>query len=143
MAKTWDEQLSGLSVKLAELSKKAADASVDAKTYRELGADKIIAQSGRIGSRMMHYSRVAGFVSEVVSGDDRQSSNGGMEAMKHMEVMKVLGEACRRRGMKFLADIGVNSPYVNSPLESPWMRKHMDCLYEPCKFFKWFVSFYQ
>ena len=112
-----------------------AEADLIAQTYQLLGVDKVVAQTGRVGCAMMHYSKLAGFLQSAVSGDDRQSSNGGMEAMKHMEVMKVLGEACRRRGMKFLADIGVNSPYVNSPLESPWMRKHMDCLYEPCKFF--------
>ena len=41
MAKTWDEKLSNLSVKLAELSRKAADASEDAKVYRELRQDAI------------------------------------------------------------------------------------------------------
>jgi hypothetical protein len=41
MAKTWDEKLSDLSIKLAELSKKAADAAVDAKVYRELKQDAI------------------------------------------------------------------------------------------------------
>ena len=41
MAKTWDEKLSDLSVKLAELSKKAADASEDARVYRELKQEAI------------------------------------------------------------------------------------------------------
>ena len=41
MAKTWDEKLSDLSVKLAELSKKTADASEDAKAYRELKEEAI------------------------------------------------------------------------------------------------------
>ena len=41
MAKTWDEKLSDLSIKLAELSKKTADAAVDAKVYRELKQDAI------------------------------------------------------------------------------------------------------
>lgn len=41
MAKTWDEKLSDLSIKLAELSKKTADAAVDAKVYRELRQDAI------------------------------------------------------------------------------------------------------
>ena len=41
MAKTWDEKLSDLSIKLAELSKKAADAAVDAKVYRELKQEAI------------------------------------------------------------------------------------------------------
>ena len=36
MAKTWDEKLANLSVKLDELSKKAAEASEEAKAYREL-----------------------------------------------------------------------------------------------------------
>ena len=41
MAKTWDERLAGLSVKLGELSKKAADASEEAKAYRELRKEAI------------------------------------------------------------------------------------------------------
>ena len=41
MAKTWDEKLSDLSIKLAELSKKTADASADAKAYRELKEEAI------------------------------------------------------------------------------------------------------
>ena len=41
MAKKWDEKLSDLSVKLAELSRKAADASEDAKVYRELRQEVI------------------------------------------------------------------------------------------------------
>ena len=35
MARTWDERLASLSVKLDELSKKAAEASEEAKIYRE------------------------------------------------------------------------------------------------------------
>ena len=41
MAKTWDEKLSDLSIKLAELSKKTAAAAVDAKVYRELRQEAI------------------------------------------------------------------------------------------------------
>ena len=41
MARTWDERLANLSVKLDELSKKAAAASEDAKVYRELRTEAI------------------------------------------------------------------------------------------------------
>ena len=41
MARTWDERLANLSVKLDELSKKAATASEDAKVYRELRKETI------------------------------------------------------------------------------------------------------
>ena len=41
MAKTRDERLAELSVKLGELSKKASDASEDAKVYRELRKEAI------------------------------------------------------------------------------------------------------
>ena len=41
MAKAWDEKLANLSVKLNDLSKKAADAAEDAKAYRELGQEVI------------------------------------------------------------------------------------------------------
>ena len=41
MARTWDERLANLSVKLDELSKKAAEASEEAKIYREQRAEVI------------------------------------------------------------------------------------------------------
>ena len=41
MAKVWNEKLSNLSEKLDDLSKKAAEAANDAKTYHELLQDVI------------------------------------------------------------------------------------------------------
>lgn len=41
MAKAWDERLTNLSLKLGDLSKKAAEASEDAKAYRELRTEAI------------------------------------------------------------------------------------------------------
>ena len=62
MAKTWDEKLSDLSVKLAELSKKAADASEDARVYRELKQeaiqDKISTVKGDVAA-MQENARIA------------------------------------------------------------------------------------
>ena len=60
--KTWDEKLSDLSVKLAELSKKTADASDDAKAYRELRQeaiqDKIDTVKGDVAA-MQENARIA------------------------------------------------------------------------------------
>ena len=54
MAKTWDERLAKLSVKLEELSRKAAEASEDAKEYRELRKeaiqDKISTAKGNVAA---------------------------------------------------------------------------------------------
>ena len=54
MAKTRDERLLNLSVRLDELSKKAADASADAKAYRELRQeaikDKIATVKGNVAA---------------------------------------------------------------------------------------------
>ena len=62
MAKTWDEKLSDLSMKLAELSKKTADASADAKAYRELKQeviqDKISTVKGDVAA-MQENARIA------------------------------------------------------------------------------------
>ena len=41
MAKSWDEKLNNLSVKLSDLSKKTAEAADDAKAYRELMQEAI------------------------------------------------------------------------------------------------------
>ena len=60
--KTWDRKLSDLSVKLAELSQKAADASADAKAYRELKQeaiqDKISTVKGDVAA-MQENARIA------------------------------------------------------------------------------------
>ena len=62
MAKTRDERLLNLSVKLDELSKKAADASADAKAYRELRQeaikDKIATVKGDVAA-MQENARLA------------------------------------------------------------------------------------
>ena len=62
MAKTWDEKLADLSIKLAELSKKTADASEDAKAYRELRQeviqDKISTVKGDVAA-MQENARIA------------------------------------------------------------------------------------
>ena len=62
MAKTWEEKLSNLSVKLADLSKKAAEASEDAKAYRELRQeviqDKISTVKGDVAA-MQENARIA------------------------------------------------------------------------------------
>ena len=62
MAKKWDEKLSDLSVKLAELSKKTADASEDARIYRELKQeaikDKISTVKGDVAA-MQENARIA------------------------------------------------------------------------------------
>ena len=63
MAKTWDERLANLSVKLEELSKKTAAASEDAKVYRELRKeaiqDKISTAKGNVAA-MQENARMAG-----------------------------------------------------------------------------------
>ena len=62
MEKTWDEKLSDLSVKMAELSKKTAAASEDAKFYRELKQeviqDKISTVKGDVAA-MQENARIA------------------------------------------------------------------------------------
>ena len=62
MAKTWDEKLSDLSAKLAELSKKTEEASEDAKAYRELKEeviqDKISTVKGDVAA-MQENARIA------------------------------------------------------------------------------------
>ena len=62
MPKTWDERLAALSVKLDELSKKAAEASEDAKVYRELRTeaiqDKINTAKGNVAA-MQENARMA------------------------------------------------------------------------------------
>ena len=62
MAKTWDERLANLSVKLEELSKKTAAASEDAKVYRELRKeaiqDKISTAKGNVAA-MQENARMA------------------------------------------------------------------------------------
>ena len=62
MSKTWDEKLANLSVKLNDLSQKAAEAAGDAKAYRELReeviADKISTVKGNVAA-MQENARLA------------------------------------------------------------------------------------
>ena len=63
MAKVWNEKLSNLSEKLDDLSKKAAEAANDAKTYHELLQDvideKISTAKGNVAA-MQENARLAG-----------------------------------------------------------------------------------
>ena len=63
MAKVWNEKLSNLSEKLDDLSKKAAEAADDAKTYYELLQDvideKISTAKGNVAA-MQENARLAG-----------------------------------------------------------------------------------
>ena len=63
MAKTRDERLANLSIKLAELSRKAAEASEDAKAYRELRREvieeKISTAKGNVAA-LQENARIAG-----------------------------------------------------------------------------------
>ena len=104
-------------------------AAVIAQRYKSLGVDKVICESGRVGSRMMHRNSIAGTISDVVSGDDRQCSNGVMEAMRNMDVVRELAAACRKQNIKFLAEAAINSPYRGSLLASPWLDDHEDCFH--------------
>ena len=62
MAKAWDEKLANLSEKLNDLSRKAAEASEDAKAYRELRQevieDKISTVKGNVAA-MQENARLA------------------------------------------------------------------------------------
>jgi hypothetical protein len=93
--------------------------------YVELGVDKIICQMGRTGSFMLYPSKVVKRGREgFVRGDDQQSSNGVEEMISHMDILKVLPPICRRRGIRFLANIGVNSSRQGSTLEAKFSMEH-------------------
>ncbi len=96
-----------------------------ADEYAALGVDKIVCQMGRTGSFVLYPNSVSSRGREgLVSGDDRQSSNGVEEMMNHMDIMEVLPRLCRERGIKFLANMGVNSSYVGSTLETKFSMEH-------------------
>jgi hypothetical protein len=93
--------------------------------YAALGVDKVICQMGRTGSFVLYANSVStrGRAGDV-RGDDQQSSNGVAEMMKHMDILEVLPPLCRKKGIKFLANMGVNSSYVGSPLETKFSMQH-------------------
>jgi hypothetical protein len=96
--------------------------------YSALGVDKVFCQMGRVGSIMLYPSKVAaparlGFM----SGDDKQSSNGVNEMMQNMDILEVLSRMCRKRGIKFIPNIGVNMPYIGSTLETKFSDEHPEC----------------
>ena len=71
MIKRWDEKLADLSVNLARLSQKAADASEDAKAARELRQETI---NDRIGTAK---GNVAAFQERIrIAGEEKKSKLG-------------------------------------------------------------------
>ena len=63
MAKSWDEKLNNLSVKLSDLSKKTAEAADDAKAYRELMQEAIDEKISTVkgnAAAMQENARLAG-----------------------------------------------------------------------------------
>ncbi|MBR4674715.1 MAG: hypothetical protein IKP00_09635 [Victivallales bacterium] len=104
---------------------KPEDAERIADRYLDLGVDKIVCQMGRIGAFVLYPNTVGGRGREgAVSGDDRQSSVGPALMMANMDIMKVFPDACHRRGIKFLANMGVNTPYRGTTLESKFAVEH-------------------
>ncbi len=106
MAKTWDERLAELSVKLDELSKKASDASEDAKIYRELRKeaiqDKISTVKGDVAA-MQENARLA---EEEQKGKIRSALlKARMTAQAKHEDRK---DARDKKRMEFYIDEGIN-----------------------------------
>ena len=106
MAKTWDERLAELSVKLDELSKKASDASEDAKVYRELRKeaiqDKISTVKGDVAA-MQENARLA---EEEQKGKIRSALlKARMTVQAKHEDRK---DARDKKRMEFYIDEGIN-----------------------------------
>ncbi len=96
-----------------------------ADEYAALGVDKVVCQMGRTGSFVLYPDSVSSRGREGdTRGDDRQSSNGVAEMMKNMDILKVFPPLCRKRGIQFLANMGVNSSYVGSTLETKFSMDH-------------------
>ena len=96
-----------------------------ADEYAALGVDKIVCQMGRTGSFVLYPDSIASRGRQGdVKGDDQQSSNGVAEMMRNMDILKVFPPLCRKRGIKFLANMGVNSSYAGSTLETKFSMDH-------------------
>ena len=95
--------------------------------YASLGVEKIICQMGRGGSYVIYPSKVVKAARDgAVTGDDKQQSNGVAEMMANINIMKLLPEYCKKKGIRFIANIGLNASYPGSPLESAFSAEHQD-----------------
>ena len=93
--------------------------------YVSCGVDKIVCQMGRGGSYVIYPSEVVKTARKgVVMGDDKQQSSGVAEMTEALDIMKVLPRYCRKKGIKFIANIGINSTYPGSTLESVFSAEH-------------------
>lgn len=109
-------------------NEKMAEKLVD--EYLDLGVDKIICQMGRIGSFMVYPSKIAVRARcGEMQGDDHQKSNGVNEMMENMDILEVLPDACHRKGIKFIANLGLNMPYVGTNLETEFVAEHHEYIY--------------
>jgi hypothetical protein len=99
--------------------------------YASLKVDAILTQMGRIGSAVIYPSKIAQWAgSSPVRGDDKQYSTGVSEMMKNLNILEVMSRLSRKYGIKFLPNVGVNSVYRGSPLESKYAVEHPE-LFQP------------
>lgn len=95
--------------------------------YASLGAEKIICQMGRGGSFVIFPSKtVKPARTGAMMGDDKQKSTGVSEMMANINIMKTLPEYCKKKNIKFIANIGLNASYPGSPLESDFSAEHQE-----------------
>jgi hypothetical protein len=93
--------------------------------YVSCGVDKIICQMGRVGSDVIYPSEVVKPArTGAVVGDDKQASTGVAEMMAAMNIMRELPARCHDKGIKFIANIGLNISYPGSTLESVFSSGH-------------------
>jgi hypothetical protein len=98
--------------------------------YKALGVTKIVSQMGRVGSYTLYRSEIAkrAILGEMV-GDDHQSSNGVNEMLAAMDILEVFPRLCRKCGIKFIANMGVNMPYRGSTLETIFSAEHPEYMH--------------
>lgn len=99
--------------------------------YVELGVDKIVCQMGRVGMGAIYPSKVAviNAARPVSIGDDRQKSTGVADMMVNMNIMEVLPRLCRKRGIRFLANIGTNAYQLYGALDSKFAVENRDLIH--------------
>lgn len=103
------------------------DAVSFVEEHVSLGIDTINCQMLRIGGEPCYPSKVAPLAREGASrGDDCQLSTGRDELRRNLNLFELLPKLCHERGLKFIANAGINVCYTGSPLESKFSAENPD-----------------
>lgn len=81
--------------------------------FLRLKPDEITCQVGRVGSKVVYHSSTIDRVDMACITDDLKVCSGQTLMVRNMDVLRVASSYCRKKGIFFTANLGVNRPYLS------------------------------